>query len=124
MGDHTISTLTGTVYALKAQIEEQRVQLERCAADLRARRITRAEVPRCVGDLIGWRERRQLTQAQAAKLLGVGRSTFERAEHEDLDTPLSRKLQRALLRYIEEMNTLPDAAPDAKRRRRSSACGF
>jgi DNA-binding XRE family transcriptional regulator len=85
--------------------------------------VGRREVPHCTGDLIGWREQRQLTQAGAAEVLGVSRSTIERTEGEDLDTPLGHKLQRALLRYAEHMEhplgPVPPRPPRKRKRGRS-----
>ena len=120
----TIAGQKARVAELAHQLDQEHLVVERLEAELRARRLSRGEVPRNVGDLLGWREKRQLTQAEAADVLGVGRATIERAEAEDLDTPLGRALQRALIRYSEAMNAadtpLPPAPKVSGKRKRSS----
>jgi len=107
----TITKHEATIADLAHQLDQERVVVARLEAELRARRLSRGEVPRNVGDLLGWRERRQLTQAQAAEVLGLGRATIERAEATDLDTPLGRALQRAIIRYTDAMNTADAPVP-------------
>lgn len=103
------------------QLEQQRVVALRLEAELRARRLARGEVPRNVGDFIGWREKRQLTQAETAEVLGLGRATIERAETQDLDTELGRALQRAIIRYSEAMNTADVPLLPAKKTKKTSS---
>lgn len=120
-----IAKLEVTVADQAWQLEQQRVVVQRLEAELRARRLSRGEVPRNVGDFMGWRERRQLTQAQAAEVLGLGRATVERAEAQDLDTELGRALQRAIIRYTDAMNAAdtPPPASAKKAKKRSALLG-
>lgn len=62
--------------------EQQRLteERDRLAAELRAIRRARGELPRTGNDLRKWREERGLTQVEAAEMLGVGHATMERAE--------------------------------------------
>jgi DNA-binding XRE family transcriptional regulator len=67
----------------------------RLEGELLAIRRARGQVPRTVADLLMWRDTRGATQAEAAARLGVGRATIERAEQQEMDTPLGPALRRA-----------------------------
>jgi hypothetical protein len=81
--------------------EQQRLteERDRLAAELRANRRASGELPRTARDLRRWREERGLTQVEAAKMLGVGHATVERAEGTAaVELLLGRGLRTALER--------------------------
>lgn len=84
---------------------------DRLQVELLALRRLRQEVPRTVGDLLAWRQARNLTQEAAAKLLGVGRATVERAEGQDFDTLLGPALRKA---FEEQAHHLVNAEEQAR----------
>jgi uncharacterized coiled-coil protein SlyX len=104
----TIRTQAGTIRVLEERLEERNLDTARLQAELRARRVARAEVPRDVTELIGWRKQRQLTQIEAARVLGLGPGAIAHAESQGW---LGRKVQRALLCFTEEMGALSDSVP-------------
>lgn len=106
-----IADLRANIEQLDAKVTALSRERDRLQAELLALRRLRGDVPRTVGDLIAWREARGATQAAAAKLLGVGRATVERAEAQDFDSPLGPALRRA---FELDAKTLREAEADAK----------
>ncbi len=101
--EETIASLRRQV----ADLSRARMGLE---TELLAIRRGRGELPRTVGDLEVWRHERGLTQVEAAKVLGVGKSTVERTRNEDHDSPLGPALRRAFERYAGMLSTAEESA--------------
>jgi DNA-binding XRE family transcriptional regulator len=108
----TIAELRRLVQQHQEMIDRGRLERERLGVELLAVRRARGQVPRTVGDLREWREARGVTQAEAAKLLHVGRATIERAEAEDHDSPLRPALRQAFAR---DEHAVTGAEEDARR---------
>jgi DNA-binding XRE family transcriptional regulator len=110
----TIAELRKGVEQANATIDGMRRERERLEAELLALRRLRGDMPRTVGDLIAWRAARGVTQAAAAKLLGVGRATIERAEAQDFDSPLGPALRRAFELDAKALREAEDSAKHAR----------
>jgi DNA-binding XRE family transcriptional regulator len=105
-----IAELRRLVQQHQETIDRERRERERLGVELLAMRRARGQVPRTVGDLREWREARGVTQAEAAKLLHVGRATIERAEAEDHDSPLRPALRQAFARDEQALTGAEDDA--------------
>jgi hypothetical protein len=99
-----------TIASLRRQVADLSRAKMGLEAELLAIRRGRGELPRTVGDLEVWRHERGLTQVEAAKVLGVGKSTVERTRNEDHDSPLGPALRRAFERHEAMLGTAEESA--------------